>query len=263
MLLAHTVANNPAWAGRLTFQSFNFPTVLISDLQVIFEDNHLIAVNKPAGLLSQSDQTGDLTIMDAVKQYIKLRYDKPGEVFLGSIHRLDRPVSGVILFARTSKALSRMTKLFRDREVTKTYWAVVSEQPAPIEGKLEGWIYKDAKKNFSKILPKANSNRHQGAKKAVLSYRLIGRLGTNVLLEVQPETGRPHQIRAQLGQQLGAPIRGDLKYGYAQANEDGSIHLHARKLEFIHPVRGEPVSIMAEMPRRDQVWQLFEGVAAD
>ncbi|THH41403.1 RluA family pseudouridine synthase [Neolewinella litorea] len=229
-------------------------------LQVLYEDNHLIAVNKPAGYLSQSDATGDVTVMDLVREYIKVRYGKPGDVFLGSIHRLDRPVSGVILFARTSKGLSRMTELFRDRKVTKTYWAIVAEQPSPIEGRLEGYIYKDAKKNVSKVLPKANSNRHQGAKKAVLDYRLLGRVGSNVLLEVKPETGRPHQIRVQLAQQLESPIRGDLKYGFRQANEDGNINLHSRSLEFLHPVKKEQVRIVAEPPRQDQLWQLFAGI---
>ena len=226
-------------------------------LQVLFEDNHLIAVNKPAGYLSQGDSTGDVTVMDLVKEYIKLRYDKAGDVFLGSIHRLDRPVSGVILFARTSKALTRMTQLFRDRKVTKKYWAIVSEQPSPIEGRLTGFIYKDAKKNLSKVLPKANSNRYPGAKQAVLDYQLRGRIGTNVLLEVTPLTGRPHQIRVQLAQQLGCPIRGDLKYGFRQANEDGNINLHARSLEFLHPVRKEQVVITAALPDADQLWQLF------
>ena len=230
-------------------------------LQVLYEDNHLIAVNKPAGYLSQGDQTGDLTVMDLAKEYIKLRYNKPGDVFLGSIHRLDRPVSGVILFARTSKALSRMTELFRERKVTKTYWAVVAEQPSPFEGRLTGFIYKDAKKNISKVLPKANSNRHQGAKEATLDYRVKGRVGTNVLLEVTPLTGRPHQIRVQLAQQLDCPIRGDLKYGYRQPNEDGNINLHSRKLEFLHPVKQEHVRITAEIPRQDQVWQLFSGIS--
>ncbi len=229
-------------------------------LQVLYEDNHLIAVNKPAGYLSQGDETGDVTVMDLAKEYIKLRYNKPGDVFLGSIHRLDRPVSGVILFARTSKALSRMTELFRERKVTKKYWAIVAEQPNPIEGRLTGFIYKDAKKNISKLLPKANSNRHQGAKEAVLDYRLLGRVGSNVLLEVTPLTGRPHQIRVQLAQQLECPIRGDLKYGFRQANEDGNINLHSRSLEFLHPVKKEQVRIVAESPRRDQLWALFRGI---
>ena len=226
-------------------------------LQVLYEDNHLIAVNKPAGYLSQSDQTGDVTVMDLAKEYVKVRYNKPGDVFLGSVHRLDRPVSGVIVFARTSKALSRMTEIFRERKVTKTYWAIVEEQPTPIEGRLTGYLYKDAKKNISKVVPKANSNRHQGAKEATLDYRMIGRVGSNVLLEIKPLTGRPHQIRVQLAQQLESPIRGDLKYGFRTPNEDGNINLHSRRLEFQHPVKKEPITITAEPPRGDQLWQLF------
>ena len=227
-------------------------------LQVLFEDNHLIAVNKPAGLLSQSDQTGDTTVMDWTKNYIKARYGKPGDVFLGSIHRLDRPVSGAILFARTSKALTRMNEQFRDRKVTKKYWAIVTDQPDPIEGKLKGYIYKDTKKNRSKVLPKADSNRHKGAKLAKLDYRLLGRVGTNILLEVRPETGRPHQIRVQLADQLNTPIRGDLKYGSKMRNENGQINLHSRMLGFQHPVKKEPVKIEAPIPEVDQLWQLFD-----
>ena len=227
-------------------------------LQVLFEDNHLIAVNKPAGLLSQGDATGDITVMDWTKNYIKHRYNKPGDVYLGSIHRLDRPVSGVILFARTSKALTRMNDLFRDRKVTKKYWAIVTDQPDPIEGSLKGFIYKDSGKNRSKIVPKADSNRHKGAKLAKLDYKLLGRVGTNVLLEVSPETGRPHQIRVQLADQLGTPIRGDLKYGSRLRNEDGQINLHSRSLSFQHPVKKVPVKIEAPIPERDQLWELFK-----
>ena len=229
-------------------------------LQVLFEDNHLIAVNKPAGILSQGDKTGDPTVMDWVKAYIKHRYDKPGEVFLGSIHRLDRPVSGVIIFGRTSKGLKRMNDLFRDRKVTKTYWAIVAGQPDPIEGKLAGYIFKDTNRNQSKIVPKADSNRHKGAKMAKLTYRLLGRVGTNVLLEVTPETGRPHQIRVQLAEQLDVPIRGDLKYGSRARNEDGNINLHSRSLSFQHPVTKEAVRITAPVPDEDQIWQLFHGM---
>lgn len=226
-------------------------------MQVLFEDNHLIAVNKPAGLLSQGDETGDETVMDWAKRYIKHRYGKPGDVFLGSIHRLDRPVSGVILFARTSKALARMNEQFKERKVTKKYWAIVTEQPKPIEGSLKGYIFKDTKKNRSKILPKAESNRYKGAKLAKLGYRLLGRVGTNVLLEVTPETGRPHQIRVQLADQLKTPIRGDLKYGSKMRNENGQINLHSRSLSFMHPVKKEPVKIEAPIPEHDQLWQLF------
>lgn len=226
-------------------------------LQVLFEDNHLIAVNKPAGLLSQSDVTGDTTVMDWTKNYIKIRYGKPGDVYLGCIHRLDRPVSGVILFARTSKALTRMNDMFRDRKVTKKYWAIVTEQPNPIEGSLKGYILKDPARNRSKVLPKADSNRHKGAKLAKLDYKLLGRVGTNILLEVSPETGRPHQIRVQLSDQLKTPIRGDLKYGSPMRNEDGQINLHSRMLSFMHPVKKEPVTIQAPIPEHDQLWQLF------
>lgn len=228
-------------------------------LQVLFEDNHLIAINKPAGYLSQSDVTGDVSMVEAVKAYIKQRYNKPGDVFLGLVHRLDRPVSGVLLFARTSKGLTRMNKLFAERKVEKTYWAVVGEQPSPTEGKLKGFIYKDKTKNKSKILPKADSNRHQGAKSAELSYALKGRIGRNVLLEVRPKTGRPHQIRVQLSHN-GTPIRGDIKYGYREPNEDGNIHLHSRSLAFIHPVKKEPVLITAAVPRGDQIWELFKEI---
>ena len=152
-----------------------------------------------------------------------------------------------------------MTQVFRDRKVTKTYWAIVAEQPTPIEGRLTGYVYKDAKKNLSKVLPKANSNRHQGAKEAVLDYKLLGRIGTNVLLEVRPLTGRPHQIRVQLAQQLGCPIRGDLKYGFRQANEDGNINLHSRSLEFLHPVKKEQVKITAELPPRGSTLAIISG----
>jgi 23S rRNA pseudouridine1911/1915/1917 synthase len=150
-----------------------------------------------------------------------------------------------------------MNDLFRDRKVTKTYWAIVTDQPDPIEGSLKGFIYKDKDKNRSKVLPKADSNRHQGAKLAKLDYRLLGRVGTNVLLEVKPETGRPHQIRVQLSDQLKTPIRGDLKYGSRLRNEDGNINLHSRKLEFLHPVKKEQVKIEAPIPELDQLWQLF------
>lgn len=229
-------------------------------LQVLFEDNHLIAVNKPAGILSQSDQTGDTTVMDWVKAYIKHRYEKPGAVFLGSIHRLDRPVSGVILFGRTSKGLARMNEMFRERKVQKTYWAIVTDQPDPINGSLKGYIFKDTEKNKSKLVPKADSNRHKGAKLAKLDYQLLGRVGANVLLEVKPETGRPHQIRVQLATQLNAPIRGDLKYGSRHRNEDGNINLHSRSLSFTHPVTKEPVKIVAPAPEYDQLWELFSEV---
>ncbi|MEM1215798.1 MAG: RluA family pseudouridine synthase [Bacteroidota bacterium] len=223
-------------------------------LQILYEDNHLIAVNKPAGYLVQGDETGDATVADAIKQYIKLQYNKPGEVFLGVIHRLDRPVSGVLLYARTSKGLARMNELFKARKVEKTYWAVVSEQPKELEGELVHYISKDKERNRSKAFD-FQSRRATGAKKAELRYQLKARLGGHVLLEVKPKTGRPHQIRVQLSK-IGLPIRGDVKYGAPATNRDGSIHLHSRSLAFVHPVKQEPVYIEADPPVED-IWNLF------
>lgn len=221
-------------------------------LKVLFEDNHLIAVNKPAGVLVQADDTEDRPLSDYVKFYIKERYNKPGDVFLGTIHRLDRPVSGVTIFARTSKALTRMNKLFQQREVQKTYWAITKERPEPLEGHLVHYIDKDRQRNVAhaSIRP-----RHKDAKKAELDYRLIAEVGDQYLVEVNPKTGRPHQIRVQLAR-IGCPIRGDVKYGYPRPNQFGNIHLHSRSLSFIHPVKKEPVSIQADPPE-DEVWSLF------
>ena len=207
----------------------------IENLQVIYEDNHLIAINKPAGLLVQGDRTGDTPLSEMVKLYIKFRYHKPGDVFLGLIHRLDRPVSGVLLFARTSKALSRMNKLFKERKVEKCYWAVSKTRPQPIEGQLQHYLLKDHKKNKSFAL-RQPGKKSQGAKLSKLNYKLLAELGGDHLIEVIPYTGRPHQIRVQLSS-IGCPIIGDLKYGFPQANADGSIHLHSRSLSFIHPVK--------------------------
>ncbi|MBK8492489.1 MAG: RluA family pseudouridine synthase [Saprospirales bacterium] len=226
-------------------------------LQIIYEDNHLIAVNKPGGVLVQGDETGDKPLSDFVKEYIKQRYDKPGDVFLGVIHRLDRPVSGVVVFARTSKALERMNKLFHDRKVEKVYWAITGKRPNPIKGSLTHYILKDREKNVSKAYDQL-SNRAKDAKLSELDYELIGELTGNCLLEVHPHTGRPHQIRVQLAK-MGWPIQGDLKYGYSKANADGNILLHCRKLAFEHPVKKEPVVIMADPPH-DPMWDMFEGV---
>ena len=223
----------------------------ISQIQVLHEDNHLIAVNKPAGWLVQGDASGDTPLVEYVKEYIKIRYKKPGDVFLGVIHRLDRPVSGVVVFARTSKGLARMNKLFQERKVEKTYWAVTGERPNPIEGQLIHYILKDHERNVAKAYDKVGK-RTQNAKKATLDYKLLREIGTLHLLEVKPHTGRPHQIRVQLSK-IGCPIRGDLKYGFRKGNRDGSIHLHARSLDFIHPVKNEAVSIEADPPD-EQIW---------
>jgi len=222
---------------------------------VIYEDNHLLAVNKPAGWLVQGDATGDLPLSEWAKGYIKDRYQKPGAVFLGVIHRLDRPVSGALLFARTSKALERMNRLFQERRVEKTYWAVTTEAPPLEEGSLVHYILKDKSRNVAKAFDQP-SRRAAQAKKAELTYRLLGRVGTHYLLEVKPLTGRPHQIRVQLAK-IGCPIRGDLKYGAPQPNEDASICLHCRALAFVHPVKKEPVRIVAAPPQT-QIWQLFQ-----
>jgi len=223
-------------------------------LQVLYEDNHLIAINKPAGYLVQGDQTGDATMADYVKQYIKIQYNKPGDVFLGTIHRLDRPVSGVLLYARTSKGLTRMNELFKNRAVEKMYWAVTLDQPDPLEGKLTHFILKDKTKNRAKAYDRM-SRRSEGAKKAELEYRVMGRIASHVLQEVKLGTGRPHQIRVQLAKN-NTIIRGDVKYGATEANRDGSIHLHCRSLSFIHPVKKERVTIVAPPPTED-IWNLF------
>jgi 23S rRNA pseudouridine1911/1915/1917 synthase len=226
-------------------------------LQVLFEDNHLIAVNKPGGYLVQGDRTGDIPLAEYVKDYIKVRYGKPGDVYLGVIHRLDRPVSGATVFARTSKALERMNKIFRDRQIDKTYLAIVNEQPKKLSDTLVHYIHKDHRKNRVLVLDKP-SRRHPDAKRAELSYEVKGRLGQHTLLEVKLATGRPHQIRAQLAK-IGSPIRGDLKYGSLLTNEDGNICLHCRSLAFVHPVRKEPVKIVADPPQ-DEIWGLFAGL---
>ena len=224
-------------------------------LQILYEDNHLIAINKPAGYLVQGDQTGDQPLTEYVKEYIKLQYNKPGDVFLGVIHRLDRPVSGTLLYARTSKGLARMNELFRKREVQKTYWAICQETPTPLDGSLEHFILKDKRTNRVKAFEQM-SRRAEGAKKAELTYKTLAHLGQHTLLEVNPITGRPHQIRVQLSK-IGCSIKGDVKYGFPTPNEDGSIHLHCRSMTFIHPIKKEEITITADPPEGDVVWQLF------
>ena len=221
-------------------------------VQVIYEDNHLIAVNKPAGVLVHGDETGDVTLVDAVKQYIKHRYNKPGDVFLGVIHRIDRPVSGVVLFARTSKGLQRMNKIFQERKITKEYLAVVNQRPEPLEGKLTNYLIKDARKNIVRI----HKSEKKGAKKSVTTYKLKAGLNGYFLLEVSPITGRPHQIRVQLANH-GCPIVGDLKYGYSRPTQNKSICLHCHKLSFEHPIKKEHVEIEADMPTKEY-WSFFD-----
>ena len=220
----------------------------------LYEDNHLIIVNKPAGALVQGDETGDEALGEEVKAYIKRKYKKPGDVFLGVIHRLDRPVSGALIFARTSKGLERMNKLFRDREIQKTYWALTKNKPQELEGELIHYLKKDGSTN--KV--SAYSNEKKGGQKAILNYKLIGRFAEYYLLEVKPLTGRPHQIRVQLAK-MGCPIFGDVKYGGEKSNDRFAIYLHSREVSFIHPIKKEPVRITAKTPN-DQIWKLFDGV---
>ncbi|MCH2083541.1 MAG: RluA family pseudouridine synthase [Saprospiraceae bacterium] len=222
------------------------------NIQVLFEDNHLIGVNKPAGWLVQGDETGDKPLSEFTKEYIKVRYKKPGDVFLGVIHRLDRPVSGATVFARTSKGLTRMNELFRKREVKKTYWAIVNERPEPLSGRLTHYLLKDRDRNVVTAFAK---QKYKAAKKAVLNYEFIGEIGMNKLIQIELETGRPHQIRVQLSK-IGIPIKGDIKYGYRNRNQDGSIHLHCRSMSFIHPVKKEEVIITADPPN-EAIWHLF------
>jgi 23S rRNA pseudouridine1911/1915/1917 synthase len=221
------------------------------DLDIIFEDNHLIAVNKRVGQLVQGDRTGDVTLDGQIRQYIKEKYGKPGDVFLGVIHRLDRPVSGVVVYARTSKALSRMNELFRDKQVRKTYWCIVRDMPEPEEATLRHYLVKNESQNKSY----AYESARPGAREAILDYRLISRSENYFMLEVLLHTGRHHQIRCQLAK-MGSPIRGDLKYGYPRSNQDAGISLHARSLEFLHPVRKEPLVLTVPAPA-DPLWQVL------
>lgn len=224
------------------------------ELQILFEDNHIIVVNKAAGEIVQADKSGDPCMIERVKEYIKRKYNKPGAVFLGLVHRIDRPVSGAVIFARTSKALERMNLMVKERQIVKTYWAVVQERPVEEKGTLVHFLKKNEKQNKSYVYEKEVKE----SKRAELSYKVIGASKHYTLLEINLMTGRHHQIRAQLAH-IGCPIRGDLKYGAARSNDDGSIHLHARKLEFIHPVSKDQLSIIASLPN-DNLWKQFEDV---
>lgn len=220
-------------------------------LDILYEDNHIIAINKPSGALAQGDKTGDEPIVELVKTYVKNKYDKPGAVFIGIPHRLDRPTSGILLFARTSKGLTRLNQMFKDKLIQKTYWAVVKNPPPEKKAKLTHYLKKNQAKNKSFAKDQAFN---QGLK-CELNYSLIGKSKTYYLLEVKPSTGRHHQIRVQLSS-IGCPIKGDTKYGFDRPNEDKSIHLHARHIAFIHPVSKEDISITAPVPE-DTVWQAF------
>lgn len=220
----------------------------IANLQVLFEDNHLIVINKRPGDIVQGDKTGDKPLSDTVKAYLKKKYNKPGNVYLGVVHRLDRPTSGIVVFAKTSKALPRLNKMFAEKDAKKTYWAVVKNRPDEPEKKLVHWMTRNTKQNKSY----ANSKEVNDSKKAILSYRLIKKLDNYYLLEIDLETGRHHQIRSQLTA-IGSPIKGDLKYGFNRSNENGSIHLHARKLKLMHPVKKELLEIIAPLPN-DPIW---------
>ena len=219
--------------------------------EILYEDNHIIAVYKRSSDLVQGDKTGDISLDTEIKKYLAEKYKKPGDVFLGVVHRLDRPVSGVILFARTSKALERLNEMFRTRQINKTYLAIVKERPPEDEATITHFLKKNEAQNKSYVY----DNEVKGSKVASLTYRLKGRSDRYYLLEVELHSGRHHQIRAQLAK-IGCPVKGDLKYGFPRSNEDGSISLLARKLEFLHPVRKEKISITAHFPEGD-IWSVF------
>ena len=221
---------------------------------VLYEDNHIIIVNKSVSDIVQGDRTGDEPLDSKVKSYIKAKYNKPGDVFLGVVHRLDRPVSGCVVYARTSKALTRLSELFRTRDVKKNYWAIVTDRPPAEEGTLQNYLKKNEKQHKSYVYDKEVKD----SKSAELSYKILARSERYYLLEIDLHTGRHHQIRAQLAA-AGCPIRGDLKYGAKRSNEGGGISLHSRRISFIHPVRNEEISVVAQVPD-DRIWKLFRNV---
>lgn len=239
---------------RMARPVFKYTSYDVTDADVLYEDNHLIAINKRAGDIVQVDDTGDESLEDKVKKYIAKKYNKPNGAFLGVVHRLDRPVSGVILFAKTSKALERINKLFKSREMHKTYYAVVRNHPQPEADTLVHWLLKNPQKNVTK----AYEHEVPGALRSELNYKLVNELNGYYLIEVDPITGRPHQIRVQLST-IGCPIVGDNKYGYPRGSLRKSICLHARRLQFIHPIKNEPILITAPTPK-DGFWEKFEGM---
>lgn len=221
-------------------------------LEVLHEDNHTIVINKKPSDIVQGDKTGDIPMTEAVKEYLRKKYNKPGNVFCGLVHRLDRPTSGALVFARTSKALERLNKQFRDKSTEKIYWAVVENKPSESSGRLEAYLKKNEQKNKSYVVDESVV----GSKHAILSYKLKAQSDNYYLLEISLETGRHHQIRCQLAS-IGCPIKGDLKYGARRSNKDGSIHLHARMLSYDHPTTGERVHVTAPVPN-ESLWQFFE-----
>lgn len=227
----------------------------MGNLDILYEDNHIIAINKTNSDLVQGDKTGDETLSDAVKAYIKEKYNKPGDVFLGIAHRLDRPVSGVVLFGKTSKALARLNKMFESKEIKKTYWAIVRNLPPHDHDTLSHYLLRDNERNKSH----AHNSEKRGSKLAVLSYSLVSSIDNYHLLEVNLETGRHHQIRCQLAK-INCPIKGDLKYGFPRSNQNGGISLHARRIEFVHPVSKENIVIEAPLPKDEPLWGEFRNV---
>ncbi len=219
---------------------------------VVYEDNHLIVVNKASGILVQGDETGDTPLVDLIKAYLKEKYHKPGNVFAGLVHRIDRPVSGLVIFAKTSKALERLNSSFRERQVEKTYWAVVKNEPQETSGVLIHWLTKDTKRN----LAKAHNKEVKDSKKCELRYKVVGKTDNYYLLEVNPVTGRAHQIRCQLSA-IHCPIRGDLKYGFQRSNDDAGINLHAYKVVLDHPVTKTKLHLKAALPDNN-FWNLFK-----
>lgn len=230
-------------------------SVIDADLErrILFEDNHLLAINKKAGEIVQGDKTGDEALNERIKKFLQKKYDKPGEAFLGIVHRLDRPTSGVVIFAKTSKGASRLSAQFRDKEILKTYWAITNVKPPGISGTLKHFLKKNPKNNKSSASPVPGNDR----KEAVLNYELVKESDRYFLLEVKPITGRHHQIRVQLSAE-GMPIRGDLKYGFDRSNKDGSISLHARTITFKHPTSKKEITLTAPVPE-DKLWLFFEG----